>query len=217
MPFDGVKDFTPISLLAYVTNTMVINPAVPATTLAEFIAYGKANPGKIAYASAGQGSTNHLCAALFAKMTGIEMVHVPYRGGAPVVTDLLSGQIAMSMATASNFAQHAAAGKLRLIAAATEKRLALYPDLPTVGETIPGYAVEVFVAVAAPAGTPADILTRISADIAEIVANPAYREKNLTAVSLEPVGSTREEFAAVLARDNARWRALVERTGIRID
>jgi tripartite-type tricarboxylate transporter receptor subunit TctC len=217
LSYDPLKDFAPVAIVARFTPVIAVNPDVPAKTLPEFIAWAKAQGAKASYGSFGNGTYAHIALEELKRAAGLELVHVPYRGGAPVVTDLLSGQIAMSMATASNFAQHAAAGKLRLIAAATEKRLALYPDLPTVGETIPGYAVEVFVAVAAPAGTPADILTRISADIAEIVANPAYREKNLTAVSLEPVGSTREEFAAVLARDNARWRALVERTGIRID
>jgi tripartite-type tricarboxylate transporter receptor subunit TctC len=151
------------------------------------------------------------------RAAGINLLHVPYRGGAPVVTDLLSGQISSTMATVTNFLQHHQAGKLRIIAAANEKRPSLLPDLPTVGETLPGYAIDVFVAVAAPTGTPTAIVNKISQDIAAIVSDPAYREKNLSLQYFEPVGSTPGEFEMVLKRDNAHWRGLVERTGVKID
>ena len=124
MPFDGVKDFSPITLLAYVTNTMVVHPSVPANTVAEFIAYAKANPGKIAYASSGPGSTNHLCAALLEKMAGIEMLHVPYRGGAPAVADTVSGQVpALLHRRHAKPARMCKAGRLKLLAA--DRRQAL--------------------------------------------------------------------------------------------
>src|SRR5437763_4718524 len=121
MPFDGVKDFSPITLLAYVTNTMVVHPSVPANTVPEFIAYAKANPGKIAYASSGPGSTNHLCAAMLEKMAGLEMIHVPYRGGAPAVTDTVSGQCHLFFTAGTQSLEHVKAGRLKLLAVTEEK------------------------------------------------------------------------------------------------
>jgi tripartite-type tricarboxylate transporter receptor subunit TctC len=121
MPFDGVNDFSPITLLAYVTNTMVVHPSVPVNTVAEFIAYAKANPGKIAYASSGAGSTNHLCAALLEKMAGIEMLHVPYRGGAPAVADTVAGQTQLFFTAGTQSLPHVKAGKLKLLAVTEEK------------------------------------------------------------------------------------------------
>src|ERR1043166_3082401 len=137
MPFDGVKDFSPITLLAYVTNTMVVHPSVPANTVAEFIAYAKANPGKIAYASSGPGSTNHLCAAMMEKMTGIKMLHVPYRGGAPAVADTVAGQCQLFFTAGTQSLEHVKGGKLKLLAVTEGKRSPFLPDVPTVAETIP--------------------------------------------------------------------------------
>ena len=125
MPFDGVKDFSPITLLAYVTNTMVVHPSVPSNNLAEFIAYAKANPGKIAYASSGPGSTNHLCAAMLERMAGIEMLHVPYRGGAPAVADTVSGQVQVFFTAGTQSLAHVKAGKLKLLACHRGEALAV--------------------------------------------------------------------------------------------
>src|SRR5436309_1151594 len=154
MPFDGVKDFSPITLLAYVTNTMVVHPSVPANTVAEFIAYAKANPGRIAYASSGPGSTNHLCAAMLEKMAGIEMLHVPYRGGAPAVADTVGGQCQLFFTAGTQSLPHVQAGKLKLLALTEGKRSALLPDVPLVGETLPGYDVTVWYGAVGPGGLP---------------------------------------------------------------
>src|SRR6476646_3454555 len=137
MPFDGVKDFSPITLLAYVTNTMVVHPSVPASTVPEFIAYAKDNPGKIAYASSGPGSTNHLCAAMLEKMTGIEMLHVPYRGGAPAVADTVAGQCQLFFTAGTQSLPHVQAGKLKLLAVTEAQRSPYLPGVPTVAETVP--------------------------------------------------------------------------------
>src|SRR4051812_20702051 len=165
MPFDGVKDFSPITLLAYVTNTMVVHPSVPANTVAEFIAYAKANPGKIAYASSGPGSTNHLCAALLEKMAGIEMLHVPYRGGAPAVADTVAGQCQLFFTAGTQSLPHVQAGRLKLLALTEGKRSALLPDVPIVGETVPGYEMTVWYGAFGPAGMPGQIVARLNSEI----------------------------------------------------
>src|SRR5205823_2006389 len=172
MPYDGVKGFSPIALLAYVTNTMVVHPSVPAKTVGDFIDYAKANPGKIAYASAGQGSTNHLCAALFEKMAGVSMVHVPYRGGAPAVADTVAGQTQLIFTAGTQSLEHVKAGKLRLLAVTEGKRSSLLPDVPTVAETLPGYEMSVWYAAYGPAGMPSDIVGRLNAEIARILYLP---------------------------------------------
>ncbi len=151
MPFDGAKDFSPITLLAYVTNTMVVHPSVPVSTVPEFIAYAKANPGKIAYASSGPGSTNHLCAAMLEKMAGIEMLHVPYRGGAPAVADTVGGQVQLFFTAGTQSLPHVQAGKLKLLAVTEAKRSPYLPNVPTVAETVPGYEMTVWYGVVRPA------------------------------------------------------------------
>ena len=160
MPFDGVKDFSPITLLAYVTNTMVVHPSVPANTVAEFIAYAKANPGKVAYASSGPGSTNHLCAALLEKMAGIEMLHVPYRGGAPAVADTVGGQVQLFFTAGTQSLEHVKAGRLKLLAVTEAKRSPLLPDVPTVAETVPGYEMTVWYGAFGPPGMPKEIVAQ---------------------------------------------------------
>ena len=152
MPFDGVSDFSPITLLAYVLNTMVVHPSIPATNVREFIDYAKANPGKIAYASAGAGSTNHLCGALFEKMAQVSMVHVPYRGGAPAVADTVAGQTQLMFTAGTQSLEHVKAGKLRLLAVTEGRRSSLLPDIATVAETLPGFEMAVWYAAYAPAG-----------------------------------------------------------------
>ena len=213
MPFDGVKDFSPISLLAYVTNTMVIHPSVPAKTVAEFITYGKANPGKIAYASAGQGSTNHLCAALFAKMTGIEMVHVPYRGGAPAVADTVAGNTQLFFTAGTQSLPHVNDGKLRLLGITEGKRSALLPNVPTVGETLPGYEMAVWYGAYGPAGMPKEIVAKLNAEIGRIMFLPEVKAK-MDAIAVEVTKSTPEELGAMTRDDAVKWGKLIKELGI---
>jgi tripartite-type tricarboxylate transporter receptor subunit TctC len=217
LPYDPLKDFAPIYIVCRSLPVIAVGKQVPAQSLSEFIAIVKQHPGKYSYGSFGNGSYAHVALEQFKRVAGIDLQHVPYRGGAPVVTDLLSGQLAITMSAITNFWAHYQQGTLRILATATEKRATLVPDLPTAGETLPGYGIEVFTTLAAPAATPPDILKKIAADVAEIVNDPEYREKNLSAQFLEPVGGTREEFVTMLARDSERWRRLVERTGIKID
>jgi len=214
MPFKGVDDFTPIALLAFVTNTMVVHPSVPANTLPEFIAYAKANPGKVAYASAGPGSTNHLSAALLEKMAGIQMLHVPYKGGAPAVTDLVGGQVQMFVTAGTQSLPHVKAGKLKLIAVTEKKRSALLKDVPTVAETIPGYEMAVWYGAFGPKGMPAELQRRLNTEINTIMMLPDVKAK-MEAIGVEPVNETPEQFAAVMRADHDKWGRLVRELNIK--
>jgi tripartite-type tricarboxylate transporter receptor subunit TctC len=213
MPFDGVKDFSPLTLLAYVTNTMVVHPSVPANTVPEFIAYAKANPGKVIYASSGAGSTNHLCAALLEKMTGIEMVHVPYRGGAPAVADTVSGQCHLFFTAGTQSLEHVKAGKLKLLAVTEAKRSPFLPDVPTVAETVPGYEMTVWYGAFGPAGMPKDIVARLNTEIARALFLPDVK-KRMDAIAVEVASSTPEELGERMRRDAEKWGGIIKSIGI---
>ncbi|WP_229266852.1 tripartite tricarboxylate transporter substrate binding protein [Leptospira sp. severe_002] len=213
MTFDGVTDFSPIALLAYVLNTMVIHPSVPAKTVKEFIDYAKANPGKIAYASAGPGSTNHLCAALFEKMTGIQMVHVPYRGGAPAVADTVSGQTQLFFTAGTQSLEHVKAGKLRLLAVTEAKRSSLLPDVPTVGETVPGYEMAVWYGAFGPAGMPKPIVDRLNAEISRILFLPDVKSR-MDGIAVEVAKSTPEELGVLTRKDADKWGKIIKDLGV---
>jgi tripartite-type tricarboxylate transporter receptor subunit TctC len=213
MPFDGVKDFSPIAMLAYVTNTMVVHPSVPAKTVPEFIAHAKANPGKVAYASAGPGSTNHLCAALFEKMTGVQMVHVPYRGGAPAVADTVSGQTQLFFTAGTQSLEYVKAGKLRLLAVTESKRSSLLPDVPTVSETVPGYEMSVWYGAFGPAGMPPAIVARLNAEISRILFLPDVK-KRMEDIAVEVAKMTPEELTTLTRNDAEKWGKLIKELGI---
>ncbi len=213
MPFDGVKDFAPITLLAYVTNTMVVHPSVPAMNVREFIDYAKGRPGKIAYASAGAGSTNHLCGALFEKMAGVEMLHVPYRGGAPAVSDTVAGQTQVFFTAGTQSLEHVKAGTLRLLAVTEAKRSTLLPDVPTVGETIPGYEMAVWYGAFAPAGLAPDIVARLNAEIGRILLKPEIKAR-MADIAVEVAPSTPEELGAMMRADAEKWGRIIKELGV---
>jgi tripartite-type tricarboxylate transporter receptor subunit TctC len=179
MPFKPVDDFAPVAILAYVTNVLVAHPSVKANTVAELIAFVRANPGKINYASAGSGSTNHLSAALFEKMAGISMTHVPYKGGAPALTDVVGGQIPVGILIYSNIRQHVAAGRLRALAVIESTRAKAAPDVPTVAEAgVPGFAVpDTWIGIMGPAGLPREVLARLNSEILKAAGVPAVRTR----------------------------------------
>ena len=213
MPFDGAEDFTAISLLAYVLNTMVVHPSVPANTVAEFIAHAKANPGKVAYASAGAGSTNHLCAAMFARMTDIEMVHVPYRGGAPAVLDTVAGQTQLLFSAGTQTLGHVRDGRLKLLGVTEGRRSRLLPEVPTVAETVPGYEMAVWYGALGPKGMPPDLVARLNAEINRALLLPEVRDK-MAGIGVEVANETPEAFAAVLRADAEKWGKVIRELGI---
>ena len=214
MPFKGVADFAPIGMLAFALNTMVVHPSIPANNVKELIAWAKANPGKLAYASAGAGSTNHISAVLLEKLGGIEMLHVPYKGGAPAVTDTVAGQTHLLFSAATQTLPHVKAGKLKLLAVTEAKRSQLLTDVPTVGETLPGYELAVWYGAFAPPGTPREIVLRLNAEINKIM-NSAEVKAKMSAIGVDTATTTPEQFGAILAADEARYTKLIREFGIK--
>ncbi|EJO33055.1 Bug family tripartite tricarboxylate transporter substrate binding protein [Achromobacter marplatensis] len=213
MPFDGVKDFTPIAELALVTNTMVVHPSVPATNLKEFIAYVKERPDTVAYASAGQGSTNHLSAALFEKAAGVKMMHIPYRGGAPAVLDTVAGRTQVLFSAGTQTLPHVQTGKLKLLAVTEEKRSPLLPDVPTVAETLPGYELSVWYGAFGPAGMPPELTARLNREINLILKRPDVIKK-MGDMGVLLTETTPEQFAQILTRDADKYGKLIKELGI---
>jgi len=213
MPFDGVADFTPLAMLGFAVNTMVIHPSVPARTLPEFIDHARANPEKVAYASAGPGSTNHLCAALFESMTGVRMVHVPYRGGQPAVTDTVAGQTQLLFSAATQTMPHVEGGRLRLIGVTEATRWSRQPNVPTVGEAVPGYEMAVWYGAFGPKGMAPALQQRLHAELNRIMALPEVKER-LAGMGVEVAPETVEAFDRRLRADAEKWGALIRRLGI---
>ncbi|MCD0502062.1 Bug family tripartite tricarboxylate transporter substrate binding protein [Bordetella petrii] len=213
MPFDGVKDFTPIAELALVTNTMVINPSLPVNSVAEFIEYAKARPEQIAYASAGAGSTNHLSAAMFEKATGIRMLHVPYRGGAPAVMDTVADRTQLLFSAGTQTLPHVKVGKLKLLAVTESRRSPLLPDVPTVAETLPGYELAVWYGAFGPAGMDPALVQRLNKEINAVLAKPEVIKK-MGDMGVEVMQTTPEQFAETLQRDAGKYGKLVRDLGI---
>ncbi len=217
LPYDIQRDFVPVSQVAIAPNIVVINPGVPATTLAEFIVYAKGQPGKLSYASGGNGSSAHMSMELFKSMAGVDIQHVPYKGSTPALTDLMGGQVAIFIGNMPPTVPHVKSGKLRALAVTTKSRSALMPELPTMTEAgLPGYETVAWFGVLAPAGTPPEIVNRLSVEIGKIARSPEMRER-LLAMGAEPVGGTPEEFKLVIDRDIAKWKPLAQKVGIKVD
>ena len=208
MPFEPVDDFTPISLVAFVTNTLVINPKIAVNNVAELIAYAKANPKKLNFASAGAGSTNHISAVLFELAAGIQMTHIPYKGGAPAVLDTVAGQTEVLFGAGTQTLPHVKSGKLKLLAVTESTRSPQLPDTPTVAETLPGYEFVVWYGAFGPKDLPKEITERLSTEINRIVALPEVRSK-MSAIGVEVVTSTPAGFAKTLQQDAAKFTKLI--------
>lgn len=214
--FDVTRELSPISLIAAPPYILVVNPALAARSAAELIAHAKANPGKLSFGSSGVGSASHLSGALFARMAGIDMLHVPYRGTGPAVTDLLGGRIDMMFAPAVVVTAHIAAGTLRVIGTTGAARSALFPDFATIGESgLPQYQSLGWFGLFAPAATPPAIVAKISADVRQAIGT-AEAKARLAEQGAEPAPSAPQEFAAFVNADVARWLALARASGIRL-
>ena len=217
LPYDIKRDFAPVSQIAIAPNIFVINPGIPPKSVAEFIAYAKSKPGELAYASGGNGSSAHMSMELFKSMAGIDMIHVPYKGSSPALTDVVAGQDAAMIVNMPPAVPLVRAGKLRAIAVTTRTRSPLMPDVPTVAESgLAGYETVAWFGVLAPAGTPREIVNRLSQEMARVARSPEMTER-LMSLGAEPVGGTPEEFAAVIARDIAKWTTLSKSVGIKVD
>jgi len=216
LPFNPVRDFTPISQIAFIPNLLVVNPEVPVNSVAELIAYAKAKPGQLNYGSGGAGSSLHLAAAVFAQRAGLDMVHVPYRGGAPVAADLVSGKLQLSFSPLVEVLQQVRAGKLRALGVTTARRSPLLPDVPAIAEVIPGYEVALWNGIMGPAGLPAPVVVRLGSEIVAIVGSPDMRAR-LAEQGSDPVGSAPSEFAAFVVAEQPKWAELVRISGATVD
>ena len=217
LAYDIQRDFAPICQIAIAPNIMVVNPDLPANNVRQFIAYAKSRPGALNYASGGNGSSAHMSMELFKSMAGVDLLHVPYKGSSPALTDVITGQVSVMIVNMPPAVPFVKAGKLRALAVTTRSRSPLLPEVPTVAESgLPGYETVAWFGILAPASTPKNIVNRLSAEIAKIATSPAMRER-LTSLGAEAVGSTPEEFAAVIARDIAKWTPLAKSVGIKVD
>ena len=217
MPYDPLKDLTPIVRTVDVNYALVVHPSVPANTVQELVSYAKANPGKISYGSAGSGSLPHLGTELFKAQTGTDMLHVPYKGGGPMVTDLLGGTVQMVIADQANLMPHVQSGKLRALAVATTKRSPNFPNLPTIAEAgVAGFDSTAWQGLAGPAGLPPEVVKRLNEAFNTVMAIPAVREK-LAGGGLEVVGGTPEQFARFIAAEIAKWTKIAKDVGAKVD
>ena len=214
--YDIRTDFSPIVLILELPLLMVVNPKFPAKTVPEFIAYAKANPGKINMASAGNGTTPHLAGELFNVMAGVKMVHVPYRGGAAAITDLLAGQVDVMFDFISNSIGLVRQGQLRGLAVTSLTRSDALPDLPTVSDSVPNFEASTWVGFAAPKGTPTDIISLLNREVTAGLKDPAI-EKKFNDLGAKPVGGTPEEFGKFLAGDVEKWAKVVNFTGLKAE
>jgi len=216
-PYDAIKDFSPISLMATAPFVMVVHPSVKATDIASFVALAKAQPGTLSFGSAGVGSGPHLAGEQLRQQAGVDVLHVPYRGGGTVITDLLGGQVQFAFATVPTLLEHIKGGRLRALAVTSPQRVAQLPDVPTFAEAgLPGVDISPLFGVIAPAGVPQPIIERLSATLAESVRNGELRGK-LAGLGFQPVGSTPAQFAQRIQDDVAKWTGVIRRGGIKAE
>jgi len=217
MPYDAVKDFAPITLVAVTPNVLVVNTALPVSSAKEFIAYAKANSGRLAFGSGSNGSAGHLAGELFKVETGTEIIHVPYKGGAPATQALLAGDTQFMFDNLANAMPQVKAGKLKALAVTTAERSKLAPDLPTMAEAgLPGFDISTWFGLFAPAGTPRDIIAKWNVEITKILNSPEMRER-LVAQGAEPAPMTPDQFAAFVQSEIPKYARIVKASGAKVD
>jgi tripartite-type tricarboxylate transporter receptor subunit TctC len=217
MPYDTLKDFAPVVLAAQSPNVLVVNPELPVKSVAELIALAKSKPDGLSYASTGNGSSNHISMELFKSLAGVKLVHIPYKGSAPAVTDLLGGQVQVMFDNAPNVMPQVKAGRLRALGQSGPTRSPIAADLPTVAESgVPGYEVMVWFGLVAPAGTPREVIAKLNAEVLKILAMPDVRERFL-AQGVEPMGSTPEQFGEHIRAQMTKWAKVVTDAGVKAE
>ncbi len=216
--YDPVKSFAPVMQLGHLPNVLVVNPSIPAKNVKELVAYAKANPGKLSYASSGNGASSHLAGVMFNNAAGTDIIHVPYRGTGPALNDLLGGQVSMTFTDVLTALPHIQAGKLRALGVTTKERSQVLPEVPTIAEQgYPGFDVSVFFGLVVPAGTPADVIAKLNQGFAEAIKQPEVR-KTLLAQGLEFAPDTSpEQLGAFIQTEVPKWRAVVKSSGALID
>ena len=217
MPYDAKKDFAPITLVAITPNVLVVNPSLPVHSVKELIAYAKAHPGKLSFGSGSIGSAGHLAGELFKVDTGVDMVHVPYKGAAPAMQALLAGDTQIMFDNLASAMGQVKAGKLRALAVTTAQRSKLAPDLPTMAEAgVPGFDISTWFGLLAPAGTPPDVIAKWNAGVTKILSSPEMRER-LEAQGAEPAPDTPEEFARFIDRELVKYAKIVKASGAKVE
>ena len=216
VPYDPHRDFAPVSMLVQSPQVLVVHPSVAANSVSELVALAKAKPGALNFASVGTGTSPHLGGELFQSLAGIKLVHVPYKGTAPAITDLISGQVHIMFTSMPTVLAHVQAGRLRLLGTGGAKRSAVIPDAPPIAETLPGFDLVTWYAIFAPAHTPDAIIRRLNAEIVKALADPESRDR-LAAQGLEPTPMTPEELRRYTRQDSSRWARLIKAAGIGSD
>lgn len=217
LPYDIERDFQPIALLARGQLLLAVSPSAPITSVQELIDYAKKNPSKLSNASSSNGSPGHVGGELFKYMAGVDIVHVPYKGGSQAINDLIAGHVQVMFESLQSIAPHARSGAVRALAVSGAKRSPGFPDLPTIAEAgVPGYEASTWSGVIAPAGVPRPIVDKLNAAINKVIRAPAFTEK-FAMIGDEPAGGSPEDFAATIARDSAKWAEVVKRSGAKLD
>ena len=214
LSYDPFKDFAPVSMFFSTPLYLVVNPSLPVRNVQEFVAYAKANPGKLSFGSIGTGSSLHLAGEMFKASAGVDMLHVPYKGSVPAVTDLIGGQIQALFDAGTSSLPQVRGGRLRVLGVTSAKRASGTPDIPPIADAVPGYDASFWFAIVAPAGTPRPIVERLSSEITDILKQPALRDR-FKGDGVELAGSTPEELAAQMRADLPRWMAIQKQAGMR--
>jgi tripartite-type tricarboxylate transporter receptor subunit TctC len=215
--YDPVKDLAPITLVGTVPNILIVHPSLPVNSVNDLIALAKKTPGKISFASTGQGTSTHLSSELFKLMANVDMLHIPYKGGPPAIADLISGQVNMMFINMPTGITHVRSGKAKIIAVSSIKRVSQLPDVPTVDQAgVKGFETSAWSGLYAPAGTPVDIINRLNAEVVKILKQPSVREQ-LMAQGAEPVGDSPEEFSRFTLAEISKWAKIIKISGAKVD
>ena len=216
LSFNFIRDIAPVAGLVRTPNVMEVTPKLPVKTVAEFIAYCKANPGKINMASSGSGTSVHLSGELFKSMTGCNMLHVPYKGAGPALTDLMGGQVDVIFDNLPSSIGHIKSGKIRALGVTSAERAPALPDVPTVAETVPGYEATAWFGIGMPKGTPKDVIEKVNAEVNRALADPKMRAR-LAELGGKPIPGTPEDFGKVIAAETAKWEKVVTSSGAKVE